>query len=282
MSNLLDRLDAVQVSWQSLVPEDCVAHILRIESNFQRVTKQLNAWKQLLSETDLEVSEFHSLRKEKRSRAEKPADRYYFMVDKDFDHYQGSGYILRNMFSPAYGLKYIEETLLGLFVERNRLIIDYLNSKYSLKLSPDEHDTALSLEDIMRAIIGELDGESLQQAEITRVVGWFKDQYHDDLKVAGKDITFHPWFLARYSECFDQDTDSDFSKLLRVLSWFEYGYTDRAKDLVTILGRSPDYGRRVDINWPKLKAWKYYQNRKLVLTFSSPEVAQLFSETFSK
>lgn len=270
---LVSKFDKVNVSWQSRVSKDDLLSIERITCSYEAVKNQLLCWKEYIQSAPLEVNPKLRLSTENFRGRKYP----YITVREDYSA-TGAMDLSRNMFSPAYSLKYINESLCELAAKRNKLIQSYLNKTHSVSIDLDESDLDLEpINEFMNSLLkslGDLSFEEYGLRELKYLIGRYEAYKPSQQK--SKVVFTSVWLTDR--ELWDTNNSGFFQTLIGILSLMEGNGNNRSM-LLDALGRKPSF-TAVSIGGTKLSGFRYFKNRKLELTFTSPEAAGEFLAWF--
>ncbi|HEV8512321.1 MAG TPA: hypothetical protein VGQ59_03560 [Cyclobacteriaceae bacterium] len=271
---LLDKFNKVTVVATSVISEADRSFIAKTECEYRELLDNLTKWKTVLEKASKEIKDhgFYLLEKEFYRRSSEPS----YSVDEDYSHERSPDiWNVRMMFSPAFGLKYIEETVISARSAMNRHLIEYFNSTYNLTVDFDLVDELKTTDRVIEYVIHQNDGKSLVEAGEENIIRNFQSSFRDGEILKHKIIFPHAYVRwEKYS------TNANLSILIKAISFFETRVT-RASDNVKTFFDNAGPGELYTFNeGKKFKAIRTYKNDKCELHFSDHAGAQEFFELF--
>lgn len=287
MTKLLEKISNIVPDPFSRISAEDKESVERTARLFKDCHAQLLSWRESLLKTDDEIGNnpYFLLKKHERGpRHGDGPDRYYHKVDKDFDGRRSPRTAVSSiLFTPAYALLYIEETLANLTLQRNNEIITYFNSAYNLSLRLEDKDI-YQTEDVcalLEKIIELNGGIPFSEAGRERVIDKFADNFRN-AELKGDRITFPVVYFRSYSREYDRWGDKA-KALADAVELYESGDLTAGEVTKGFFLRELHSGALIEANenfFKKFKGFRFYKNHKCELCFRNGLAALEFALLF--
>jgi hypothetical protein len=279
---LLDKFNNVTVDPRSLVGQEDQQAILKIESRYQQLRENLEAWKYHLNELATKIPhsyDYYSMKTNERWDRSK-----YFSIN--IVDLESNDWASRLMFSPAYSLIYIEETLQKIRLERNKALITYFSERYHLSftINDKEDDSFQNVSDVIDFLVIKNDGRGFTEAGIMNVIDKLKKLFWKPTLAKDKIVFPKSCIHDTYRPQIDVHSNA-VKALANALILFETGELNKEHQGISSFLR--DYNNPIQIGTMakcesslRFTGLRLYKNKRLELFFCDQDTAKDFYNMF--
>jgi hypothetical protein len=288
MANLFEKIASVEIDPFERISAEDKEFVERTAKLFKDCCSQLISWRECLLKTEQELgtNPYFLLKKhELGARHNSVRDRYYHRVDKDFDGSRAPRTAVSELlFTPAYALLYIEETLDTLILKRNSEIISHFNSTYNLSLRLEEND-CYRTEDVytlLEKVIALNGGIPFSDTGRGNVIERFSANFRNG-ELKGDKITFPVVWLGSFSREYDH-WGVKVKALTEAVELYESGDLKAGNVSGGFFLRELHPGALIEANDPffkKFKGFRFYKNHRCDLYFRNGQAAEEFALMFN-
>ena len=271
--SVLQKFESLTLDPSEMISAVDREFIVKTEQEYELLMSNLTQWKAVLEEnaTKIPGTDFYQMLDESSN----------YRVEKDFMNSKSTPWYKFNMFTPAYGLSYLNSTIDFARVRLNHEIIEYFQEKYRLTFTVHNaivcelETTDRVLEYILHAIGGTSFTDAAHQQILKAIQGDFKDGV-----LSGNKISFpNVWLPEDGCNFHSNGISHRLKSFICGLSYFESGQMEPPESLKEFFS-SNRVSIKSEYAGEKFTGLKHFKNGKCELYFADSAAAADFYAMF--